>query len=85
MLAEQHAEAEQLYEARAARLQSLLEDWKSKYGALRRRFALETEGFRRDADEIGRWGATVGVGQKKEEAGKGTGAEVVHSSGEQSR
>ncbi|CAM9576503.1 unnamed protein product [Sphacelaria rigidula] len=54
MLAEQQAEAEQLYEERAAKLESLLKEWKSKYAALRRRFALETEGFRRDADEIGR-------------------------------
>lgn len=55
MLREQRAEVEELYEARAARLESLVEEWKSKYGSLRRRFALETEGFRRDADEIGRY------------------------------
>ena len=54
MLQEQRAEAEELYEARAVRLESLLEDWKTKYATLRRKFALETEGFRRDADNIGR-------------------------------
>lgn len=54
MLVEQHAETKQLYESRAKRLEGLLEDWKSKHAALRRRFALETEGFRREADEIGR-------------------------------
>ncbi|CAM9718986.1 unnamed protein product, partial [Laminaria digitata] len=54
MLREQRAEAEELYEARAVRLEELLEDWKAKYAALRRKFALETEGFRRDADNIGR-------------------------------
>ncbi|CAB1106434.1 unnamed protein product [Ectocarpus sp. CCAP 1310/34] len=54
MLREQRAEAEELYEARAVRLESLLEEWKGKHAALRRRFSLETEGFRRDADNIGR-------------------------------
>ena len=54
MLREQRAEVEELYEARATRLESLVEEWKGKYATLRRRFALETEGFRRDADEIGR-------------------------------
>lgn len=54
MLREQRAEAEELYEARAVRLEILLEEWKSKHAALRRRFSLETEGFRRDADNIGR-------------------------------
>lgn len=54
MLAEQQTETEKLYEERAMRLESLLQEWKSKYAALRRRFVLETEGFRRDADEIGR-------------------------------
>ncbi len=55
MLREQRAEAEELYEERAARLEGLLEEWKTKYAALRRRFSLETEGFRRDADNIGRY------------------------------
>lgn len=55
MLQEQRAEAEELYEARAVRLESLLEEWKTKHAALRRRFSLETEGFRRDADNIGRY------------------------------
>ncbi|CAN0118819.1 unnamed protein product, partial [Ectocarpus sp. 12 AP-2014] len=54
MLREQQAEAEELYEERAVRLESLLEEWKGKHAALRRRFSLETEGFRRDADNIGR-------------------------------
>ena len=54
MLQEQRAEAEELYEARAVRLEELLDEWKAKYAALRRKFALETEGFRRDADNIGR-------------------------------
>eukprot|EP00752_Nemacystus_decipiens_P002768 g2586.t1 len=54
MLQEQRAEAEELYEARAVRLESLLEEWKTRHAALRRRFSLETEGFRRDADNIGR-------------------------------
>ena len=54
MLREQRAGGEELYKARAARLEGLVEDWKGKYATLRRRFALETEGFRRDADEIGR-------------------------------
>lgn len=54
MLREQRAEAEELYEERAVRLEGLLEEWKTKYAALRRRFSLETEGFRRDADNIGR-------------------------------
>ncbi|CAN0192808.1 unnamed protein product, partial [Hapterophycus canaliculatus] len=52
MLREQRAEAEELYEARAARLESLLEEWNAKHASLRRRFSLETEGFRRDADNI---------------------------------
>lgn len=55
MLQEQRAEVEELYEARAVRLESLLEEWKKKHAALRRRFSLETEGFRRDADNIGRY------------------------------
>lgn len=55
MLQEQRAEAEELYEARAVRLEGLLEEWKAKHAALRRRFSLETEGFRRDADNIGRY------------------------------
>ncbi|CAM9147188.1 unnamed protein product [Ectocarpus sp. 8 AP-2014] len=54
MLREQRAEAEDLYEARAVRLEGLLEEWNGKHAALRRRFSLETEGFRRDADNIGR-------------------------------
>ncbi|CAN0135362.1 unnamed protein product, partial [Scytosiphon promiscuus] len=54
MLREQRAEAEELYEARAVRLESLLDEWNAKHAALRRRFSLETEGFRRDADNIGR-------------------------------
>lgn len=54
MLREQRAEVEELYEARAVRLESMLEEWKTKHAALRRRFSLETEGFRRDADNIGR-------------------------------
>lgn len=56
MLSEQHAETEQLYESRVERLEGLMEEWKEKYRALRRRFALETEGFRRDAKELGRQG-----------------------------
>ena len=55
MLREQRAEAEELYKERAVRLEGLLEEWKTKYAALRRRFSLETEGFRRDADNIGRY------------------------------
>lgn len=55
MLQEQRAEAEVLYEARAVRLETLLEEWKARHAALRRRFSLETEGFRRDADNIGRY------------------------------
>lgn len=59
MLQEQRAETEELYEARAVRLESLLEEWKTKHAALRRRFSLETEGFRRDADNIGRYDICV--------------------------
>lgn len=55
MLREQRAEAEELYEARAVRLERMLEEWKTKHAKLRRRFSLETEGFRRDADNIGRY------------------------------
>ena len=55
MLREQRAEAEILCEERAVRLEGLLEEWKTKYAALRWRFSLETEGFRRDADNIGRY------------------------------
>ena len=62
MLQEQRAEAEELYEARAVRLEGLLEEWKTKHAALRRRFSLETEGFRRDADNIGRYASRCHVG-----------------------
>lgn len=65
MLREQRAEAEELYEARAVRLESMLEEWKTKHAALRRRFSLETEGFRRDADNIGRH--EMAWGTRKEE------------------
>lgn len=60
MLREQRAEVEELYEERAVRLESMLEEWKTKHAALRRRFSLETEGFRRDADNIGRYVPYVG-------------------------
>ena len=61
MLREQRAEAEELYKERAVRLEGLLEEWKTKYAALRRRFSLETEGFRRDADNIGWYCFTPGL------------------------
>lgn len=63
MLREQQAEAEELYEARAVRLESLLKEWNAKHASLRRRFSLETEGFRRDADNIGRCGVRVVAGK----------------------
>lgn len=71
MLQEQRAEAEELFEARAARLERLAEEWKSKYEALRRRFALETEGFRRDAHEIGRCDAEGTGGRRMGGGGAG--------------
>ncbi|CAM9887407.1 unnamed protein product, partial [Discosporangium mesarthrocarpum] len=54
MLEEQREEEGRLYQDRVEALEVELRRWRERYLGLRRRFSLETEGFQRDAEEIGR-------------------------------